>query len=526
MKTRAALWAFLSRHTKVMLSGTADDPLEASAKADEMRLADLHLDSRGVQKNDVFIAVQGTQCHGLAFLNPVAQHAAAVILSDRALTQTEQAGYAALASAPPVWVVDNLAALLPALANWFYDTPSRRLKVVGITGTNGKTSTAHYLAQSLALLGQKPALLGTLGNGFMHANGTTHLQATHNTTPDVVSVQRLLHHFAQAGANWAVMEVSSHALSLGRIQGVAFECVALTQVTRDHLDFHLDETDYRDAKRRLFSDYESRYQVLNACDTLGAALHEQTPQALAYCAHPPCGSEVKLCCLDAQLHPSGMRLTLQFAEASSEVALNLMGRFNIENVLCALGILMACRFDWAAACAVLPALKAVRGRMEKVAEAPAVLVDFAHTPDALENVLQAVKAHLATTAGHLWVVFGCGGERDRGKRPLMAHVAEEEADKVVLTSDNPRRESPQQIFDDTLAGFKKTGFQQAGCVTVIEDRRAAIEYALQQANPQDVVVIAGKGHETYQEIAGVRHPFSDQEVVAVCFARRTDGTGV
>lgn len=518
MKTRAALFEFLSRLTEVTLSYTENASVDP--RADELMLADLHLDSRGVQKNDVFIAVQGAQCHGLAFLSQVAQREAAVILSDRALTQTEQAGYAALASAPRIWVVDNLAAQLPALANWFYDTPSRRLKVVGITGTNGKTSTAHYLAQSLALLGQTPVLLGTLGNGFMHANGTTHLLATHNTTPDVVSVQRLLHHFAQAGANWAVMEVSSHALSLGRIEGVAFECVALTQVTRDHLDFHRDESDYRDAKRRLFSDYESRHQVVNACDTLGAALHEQYPQALAYCADPLCSSEVKLGCHEAQLQPGGMRLTLQFAEASNDVVLNLMGRFNIENVLCALGILMACRFDWAAACAVLPALKAVRGRMEKVAEAPAVLVDFAHTPDALENVLQAVKAHLATTAGDLWVVFGCGGERDRGKRPLMAQVAEQQADKVVLTSDNPRRESPQQIFDDTLAGFKQASYQQAGRVKVIEERRVAIEYALQHANPQDVVVIAGKGHETYQEIAGVRHPFSDQDVVAAWLATR------
>lgn len=511
MKTLAELFAYLQP--------TADlDETQAG-----QRVGDLHLDSRALQKNDVFIAVQGGQKHGLDFLTQACRQGVSVILADRPFTETEQAGYAALPSAPLIWVVADLQTRLAALANWFYDTPSRRLKVVGITGTNGKTSTAHYLAQSLAVLGQTPALIGTLGHGFMLANGETRLSDTRNTTPDVVSVQRLLHGFAEAGANWVVMEVSSHALSLGRVEGVEFECVALTQVTRDHLDFHADEADYRDAKSRLFNEYESRFRVLNACDSLGRQLLEKHPQALAYSVQScreacGCGRGVNLCCQTATLDAAGMHLTLQFAEAPCEVHLNLMGRFNIENVLCALGVLMACRFDWAAACAVLPALKAVKGRMHKVAEEPTVLVDFAHTPDALQSVLQAVKAHLpAESSGQLWVVFGCGGDRDRGKRPLMAKAAEQAADKVVLTSDNPRHESPQQIFNDTLAGF--TAVDQ---VVVIEDRRVAIEYALQHAATDDVVVIAGKGHEHYQEIAGVRHPFSDQQIVEVWLAERAE----
>ncbi|WP_178863182.1 UDP-N-acetylmuramoyl-L-alanyl-D-glutamate--2,6-diaminopimelate ligase [Thiomicrorhabdus cannonii] len=510
MKTLAELFAHLQP------AGELDEGLAAQ------RVGDLHLDSRALQENDVFIAIQGGQKHGLDFLAQAGRQGASVILTDRPLTETEQAGYATLPSAPLVWVVTDLQTRLAALANWFYDAPSRRLKVVGITGTNGKTSTAHYLAQSLAVLGQTPALIGTLGHGLMRASGETRLSDTQNTTPDVVSVQRLLHDFAKAGANWVVMEVSSHALRLGRVAGVAFECVALTQVTRDHLDFHADEADYRDAKRSLFSDYESRFRVLNACDSLGQQLLANCPQALAYSVQPcheacGCGRGVNLCCQSATLDVTGMHLALQFAEAPCEVRLNLMGRFNLENVLCALGILMACRFDWAAACAVLPALKAVKGRMHKVAERPTVLVDFAHTPDALQNVLQAVKAHFpAESSGRLWVVFGCGGDRDRGKRPLMAAVAEALADKVVLTSDNPRHESPQQIFNDTLAGFA-----DVDQVIVIEDRHAAIEYALQHAVVDDVVVIAGKGHEAYQEIAGVRHSFSDQQVVEAWFAARS-----
>jgi len=503
--------------------------------AEHIVLADLQLDSRQIKPADVFIAMQGLHHHGLDYLQQAHNAGAVCVLADRDLTQNEQACLNSNNSTITVCVVENLETRLADLANWFYDQPSKKLKVVGITGTNGKTSTAHYLAGLLLQLDQQPALIGTLGNGLITSCEQEILEKTANTTPDVVSVFRLLNQFYQQGANWVVMEVSSHALALGRVAGLEFEAVALTQVTRDHLDFHGSEANYCSTKATLFTDYPSKMQIVNAQDTVGQNLLQsgKLSQPFAYSVQPD--DLVNLQCVHYRLHESGIDLDLRYKSLSEsnsanpensqnqQACLNLIGAFNIENALCAMSVLIASGFNWQTLVTLLPSLNAVKGRMHKVATEPTVIVDFAHTPDALQQVLLAIKSHTEAfnnrliksdlaqkkhTESQVWVVFGCGGDRDQGKRPLMAQVAERFADCVVLTSDNPRFESPDDILTDTL-----NGFNAADKIQIIQDRKKAIEYALNHAHPKDVVLIAGKGHENYQDIAGIKQPFSDQQVV-------------
>lgn len=495
-------------------------------KNGQILLADLQIDSRQLKTNDVFIALQGLNNHGLDYLSQAVSAKVACIVSDRTLTKNEQAclDLHNVQTQPVVTIVRDLPERLAELADWFYDQPSKKLKVVGITGTNGKTSTAHYLAQMLVQLGQTPALIGTLGSGLVADLGKVELSVTLNTTPDVVSVFRLLNEFYQQSANWVVMEVSSHALELGRVEHIEFEAVALTQVTRDHLDFHGTERAYQQAKKKLFTNYKSKYQVINISDPVGRELikSEQLKSPFLYSLKKQV--QAQLTCEEYSLNSRGIDLNLAYWPLSSQTiqneqaCLNLMGAFSIENVLCAMSVLLASGFKWHSVLSLVSKLKAVDGRMQRVsraAKSAAIIVDFAHTPDALQQVLSALKQHAQTetasgkkSEANLWVVFGCGGDRDSGKRPLMAQVAEQTASKVVLTSDNPRFEAPEKIITDILAGF-----ELPDKVVVIEDRRHAIEFAIAQAKADDVVLIAGKGHENYQDVAGVKQPFSDQQVV-------------
>ena len=511
----------------------------------DVALANLQADSRQLEKADVFIALQGLQNHGLDYLQQALEAKIACVLCDRRLTESEQAcldAHAKTAEQPmvTVLVVEDVQVRLANMANWFYEQPSQKLKVVGVTGTNGKTSTANYIAQLLLQLEQQPALIGTLGNGLMKDGLEMSLEKAVNTTPDVVTVFRLLNQFYQQGANWVIMEVSSHALALGRIKEVEFSAVALTQVTRDHLDFHGSEANYHQAKMKLFTDYISRVQILNGNDAVAQTILDRVklsnPFAYSFVPNP----QARLQCLKHELSVSGIALDLAFQSVdesnnqiieSEQACLRLMGSFNIENVLCAMSVLLASGFKWQVVLPLLANLNAVNGRMHKVATRPTVIVDFAHTPDALQQVLQALAPHLTdrmegdkltgqscsdSSGSNVWVVFGCGGDRDRGKRPLMAQIAEKYADKVVLTSDNPRFENLGQIMADTMAGFK-----MPNRVEVIEPRQKAIEYALSHAGASDVVLIAGKGHENYQDIAGVKQPFSDQGVVLNWMKQRT-----
>lgn len=434
-----------------------------------------------------FVALPG-QRHGIEFWQAAAQRGAVCIISDQPIENCHL----------PVLIVADLPQRVAALADWFYDQPSRKLGVVGVTGTNGKTSTTHYIAQLLVSQGARVGMVGTLGNGEYG-----HLEDSPNTTPEALTLQRWLAHFVEMGLDWVVMEVSSHGLALGRIKGIQFACVALTQVTRDHLDFHLDVADYQRAKCLLFEDYVTRHRVINADDAVGKKLLGLA-DVFSYSLHAN-NSNLKATNLTLSAH--GIQLELCYTDQQEQVSLPLMGRFNAENVMCALSCVLALGYAFNAVLPALAELQAVCGRMQPVvnqANQVTAIVDYAHTPDALEQVLLALRAHIPNS--QLWVVFGCGGDRDRGKRPLMGAVAERLADKVVLTSDNPRSEDPQHILAEIAAGMQAITHQEIS-------RQVAIEWALSHAQPGDVVLVAGKGHEQYQEINGVKTPFSDQQVI-------------
>lgn len=471
-------------------------------------LTQLTIDSRDVVDGSVFIALAGTQAHGITFAKQAIAKGAKLILAEKSPGLVNN-----MDSLPIIWV-DQLAQQCAGLAKRFYQNPSQKLKVIGVTGTNGKTSTAHYTAQLLSASGIKVALLGTLGNGWLND-----LVPSQNTTLDVVALNRCLAFFSEQKAEVVVMEVSSHAISLGRIKGIEFEGLALTQVTRDHLDFHQTEAAYQSVKKQLFTDYPHSFQVLNLDDATGADLvdaagHENSAttktKTITYAKH---NAQADIFASNIHLMAQGMNGALSITKQSLALDVPLMGLFNLENVLCAVGICKGLGLSDAQIEQGLKQLQPVAGRMQCLRHdrAATVVIDYAHTPDALKALLVAIRAHLSQPNQQLWVVFGCGGDRDQGKRPLMGQVAETYADQVVLTDDNPRYESPQAIIEHIKAGMKKP-------CQVIHDRGSAVATVLTQANPQDIVVLAGKGHESTQEIKGQKTPMQDEALVKQAYA--------
>ncbi|MBI5330847.1 MAG: UDP-N-acetylmuramoyl-L-alanyl-D-glutamate--2,6-diaminopimelate ligase [Betaproteobacteria bacterium] len=444
-------------------------------------------DSRRIQPGDVFLAYPGDAHDGRA-------HIAAALHAGAAAVAWEPEGHVwdSAWRAPHLPVAD-LKHRAAALAAEWYGHPSQALWMTGITGTNGKTSVSHWLAQAFTALGRKTAALGTLGNGF-----PGEMSAATHTTPDAVSLQALLAHYRAAGAAGAAMEVSSHGLDQGRAAGVAFDVAVLTNLSRDHLDYHGSMEAYAAAKARLFHWPDLKAAVLNADDEFGATLIRQVqgPRVIGYGLH---NGDLRA---TMQADRLGLRLEIHSPWGDGLLASPLLGEFNAYNLLAALGALLAADVPMADAIAALEQVRAVAGRMQRVEgfdRAPAVIVDFAHTPDALDKVLAALKP---LTEGRLICVFGCGGGRDAGKRPLMGAAVAAQADLAIVTSDNPRQEDPARIVQAILAGMP------AG-QSVILDRREAIRSAILGAGAQDIVVLAGKGHEDYQEIQGVKRPFSD-----------------
>lgn len=483
-------------------------------------------DSRECSEKTVFIAQQGLNHHGLDFLSQVLESGCRLIISDRPVKSCEQVlldGVCETSACVDLMVIENLNQILPNFCHWFYDAPTQKLKVIGITGTNGKTSTAFYCAQLLEAKGDKVAVIGTLGNGSIHQ-----LQTTQNTTPDIIRLTTLLAQFSVEEFDWVVMEVSSHAIALGRIAGFEFYTTAITQIGSDHLDFHQTQAHYEQTKLRLFSDFSSKHQVLNLSDqsvfaylvenessiakktSIESIVGYQLPNDRHANAIPDSIKCLQAIAPEFKHEGLGFKVIAHQNQTVVDFEAQLLGRFNIENLMCAISILSTCGVDLKTLQAWVSELQAVPGRMQIVHQDPTVVIDFAHTADALENLLDAVKVHIysKTQQGVLGVVFGCGGDRDRQKRPAMAKVAQNYADKIMVTSDNPRSESPQQIIQDILQGFdEKTE------VIVDENRTTAIEQILKQANKDDLIVIAGKGHEDYQEIQGLKYPYSDHAVV-------------
>ena len=465
-------------------------------------------DSREVRGGDTFVAYPGEKTDGRRFIaQAIAQGANAVIY--------EQSGYfreAQYAGVPSLAVTD-LRHKAGWLADAVYGEPSQHLWMVGVTGTNGKTSTCHWIARALGDANKKCALIGTLGNGFSDA-----LQATSNTTPDAIRVHGLLADYLQQGARAVAMEVSSHALEQGRVNGVHFDVALLTNLSRDHLDYHGDMRHYASAKRKLFAWPTLKFAVVNLDDEFGAELVSQWRDAqVEVVGYGLSDNALRLA------ERSGMRMVhgKLLAMSSKGICLEvrsswgaatlrsvLVGRFNAANLLGVLAVLLVSDIDLDAAVDSLSTVQPVAGRMQQLGGLgqPAVVVDYAHTPDALEKVLLALREACVGKGGQLLCVFGCGGDRDKGKRAMMGRIAEKFSDHCIVTSDNPRSEAPQSIVADVVSGMV------TGSHEIIVDRAAAIARAIALARHGDTVLLAGKGHEDYQEINGVKHPFSDVAV--------------
>jgi len=458
----------------------------------------LTLDSRLVTPGALFFATAGTRAHGRNFIDDAIARGAAAVLCDASAPGVEDR------HGVPVISVRGLNGLIGPIAARFYGEPSRDQLVVGITGTNGKTSTCQFIAQALNQDGPC-GVIGTLGNGLYGK-----LAESAHTTPDAITLHALLAEFRDAGAKQVVMEVSSHGQQQGRTAGVAFDVAVFTNLTHEHLDYHGNMINYGRAKRALFETPGLKYAVINVDDEFGRQLLVSMPGAVGTVSYGLEGGALvpSLLGKDLQLDHSGLRMTVESDWGRGELHVPLLGRFNAANLLAALGALLASGMGFDAALQRLSHVQPVPGRMNGYGGKggqPLVVVDYAHTPDALEQVLLALRAH---TNGNLCCVFGCGGDRDRTKRPLMAKVAERLADRVIITDDNPRSENPAVIIADILAGLANVD-----AVTVIHNRATAIREAIADASPDDVVLVAGKGHEEYQLVGGQRLAFSDTEQV-------------
>lgn len=456
----------------------------------------LTLDSRAVQAGDAFVAIAGFGAHGLNFAEQAKEKGASAILFEPPVPEGLEAPKGAIA-------VPGLRARMGALADRFHASPSQDMKMVGVTGTNGKTSTVQLLAQAWHLRGTRCATVGTLGAGMYGE-----VVPTGFTTPLVLQMHALLAQFRDAGAKAVAMEVSSHALDQGRVDAVYFDVGVFTNLTRDHLDYHGDMVRYGAAKALLFSRPDLKSAVINLDDEYGRQLFGNLPhgvQRIGLSSRGQAGAEVSADQL--RLDGSGISFDLVIGSESNPVQSRLLGRFNVDNLLAVAGTLYALGDAPADVARTLSRLMPIHGRMNRLGgdeKAPLVVIDYAHTPDALEQALSSLRDHVH---GRLVCVFGCGGERDTGKRPQMAAIAERLADVVVVTDDNPRGEDGDRIVADILAGFTRPQD-----VTVLRDRGAAIAHAIAQAGNDDIVLVAGKGHEPYQEIHGVRHPFDDTAV--------------
>lgn len=482
MKTLRQLWPTVT-------AAYADIPVSAVV-----------LDSRQVRSGMLFVAMKGLRQDGRDHIADAIASGAAAIFADK----DEQWPSDTVINGIPVITIANLAHEIGDIAARFFDTPSHALQVIATTGTNGKTSVSNLLAGALTALKRKTAVLGTLGNGIWGD-----LQASTHTTLDAVHLQAMLSQFVQEGVSHVAMEASSHGLEQGRLNGTQIAVAVFTNLTRDHLDYHGTMENYAAAKEILFRWPTLKAAVLNADDPVSQRFQKvlaNSVNMLRYSQRPDSDAEIRA----LQVIPSIKGLFVRVETPAGECTLDvpLLGRFNVSNLLAVLAALLAVGIPLADAVDALRHAQPVTGRMDcLMGEHPTVVVDYAHTPDALEKVLSSLREHVE---GRLLCVFGCGGDRDTGKRPVMGRIAADLADQVFLTSDNPRSENPEAILADIRAGIPE------GKVIHVEvDRRQAILQAVAEAKAKDIVLVAGKGHEDYQEIAGQRFPFSDlQEVRA------------
>ena len=484
---------------------TLADLLQGLAAAPAIPVQGIASDSRLLQRGFLFLAVQGAGSHGLDYLEQAREAGVSAVAWDAST------GVAPADIGIPTIAVNRLAKHLGEIANRFYDRPSARLEVTGVTGTNGKTTIAWMIAQAAELLGERCGYLGTLGYGVQQVTSAEGM-----TTPAAVELHGRLADFVAQGATQAAIEVSSHALAQGRVDGVRFGTAIFTNLTRDHLDYHVGMREYFESKARLFLDCEPRERIISLDSEYGAQLASM------------CGQDVVTVSTQFDRVSNGRRyvfvrsvvatqqgsdITFISSWGDSRFALPLPGDFNVANAVLVLALMLNNGVPLEAVCDVMSQISAPPGRMQRVTtDGPAVYIDYAHTPDAINGALRVLRTHCR---GKLWCVFGCGGERDSGKRPQMGIAAEKQSDHVVVTTDNPRGEDALSIIEDIVAGMS-----QQDKITIIEDRAAAIAWAIENANDNDLVLVAGKGHENYQEVAGERTRFSDYAVAEAALKAR------
>lgn len=450
-------------------------------------------DSRTVKPGDLFLAYPGEHADGRKFIaDAIAKGAEAVLWDPQAFEWSAD------------WAVENAAVhklkqQAGLIADQFYGKPSSKLQMIGVTGTNGKTSVSQWIAQCLNYVGNKTAVIGTLGNGLPGA-----LAATNNTTPDALVLHQLLKQYQDDGAQTVSMEVSSHGINQGRVSGVHFDVAVLTNLSRDHLDYHGSYEQYAKVKTRLFTTKGLRTAVLNIDDAFGQQLVQTVKDSgvelLTYGIDKGDIRATKI-----QLEQDRLSFFVNTPDGQADVTARLVGRFNVYNLLAVLATLLASGVALMDAVGAIANITPIPGRMQQFGgkQLPLVVVDYAHTPDSLEHVLKALRQQ---TSKRLICVFGCGGNRDQGKRAVMGEIASRLADGVVVTNDNPRDENPDAIIQAILEGV-------SGEYAVEEDRAKAIEVAVNNAHAGDIVLVAGKGHEDYQEVAGKKTYFSDVEQV-------------
>lgn len=487
----------------------------------DLRVRGVALDSRRVTTGSLFIALQGESSDGHDFIDAAVAKGAAAVFAERPV-----------ANCPvPLVVVDNLAERVSQIAGEFFAHPSRQFDCVAVTGTNGKTSVAHFTAMLAALLGVRAGFLGTTGWGFVTAKGAQ-LQPATLTTADAVSLQERLHELHEGGVGLVALELSSHALQQHRGAGLGIDIALFTNLSRDHLDYHGTMAHYGQAKARLFEFASLRGMAINADDAFGAelvaTLEKRAPAKpvlrLVADSAPAAeaGTEQRQWLQIKKLtsNAEGMSWLLSSPWGEIELHSQVIGRYNAINISLAVAALALLGHDRELLAAAVPQLTAPVGRLQRVSHSPGVFVDYAHTPAALETVLQAARAHCA---GQLICVFGCGGDRDPGKRGPMGQAVAKYADVGWLTSDNPRFEDPAAIIADVELGVAQNPQARSKLRTVL-DRRVAITQAIATAQSDDLVIIAGKGHEDYQDIAGVRHPFDDAVVAREALLTRDAGS--
>lgn len=462
----------------------------------DLAIRHLELDSRLIKDGDTFVAIQGHATDGRTYIDKAITQGAHSVLAQA--DSEHQHGLIEYRQSVPVIYLAELNLHLSQLAGRLYGGHHNQL--IGVTGTNGKTTITQLIAQWLELLGHRAAVMGTTGNGFLNA-----LEPAANTTGNALQIQATLRDLAERGAQFTALETSSHGLVQGRVKKLNFVAGVFSNLSRDHLDYHGTMEAYAQAKFSLFSEHTCQNAIINVDDAVGAQWVKQLPNAIGVSLLAKPETEQAIWASQVAYAESGITLNFESSWGKGELHAPLIGEFNACNLLLALATLLSLGFEKSALLAAAPKLRPVLGRMElfQREQKAKIVVDYAHTPDALEKALRALRVHCA---GQLWAIVGCGGDRDRGKRPIMAATAEQYADKLILTDDNPRSELPQAIMADMVAGLV-----HPDRVHIEHNRFQAASYALQNAGAQDIILLAGKGHEDYQVLANETIHYSDRE---------------